>query len=106
MFALPGIPTFQYLPQAASTHSPGAKSMTNVPIHVSPTQPPTGGATKRQAMDTGSTSSMRAGGSHRAGGPNLGRPPCTLFVMTPPTPTVLGHRPNEQTQRESCREIL
>ncbi len=101
-FAPPGVPTFVY-PQP--TRSPGSKSKTDVPIPVSPSQPPTGGTAKRQALAQGRSPSVRADDRRRAGELNLGRPPPTRVVMTPPMPTVLGHRSTEQTRRESCREI-
>ncbi len=101
-FAPPGIPTFVY-PQLM--RSPGSKSKTDIPIPVSPSQPPTGGTAKRQAMAQGRSPSVRAEDRRRAGELNLGRLPPTRVVMTPPMPTVLGHRPTEQTRCESCREI-
>ncbi len=96
MFAPPGINAFQYPQQLPPMHSPGAKAKTDAPIPVSPNQLPIGSA-KWQAVEPGPGSSVRAGDCRRMGELNLGRPPCTTFVMTPPITTVLGHRSTEQT---------
>ncbi len=105
MFAPPGIPTFQYPQQPTSTHSPGAKSKTDVPIHTSPSQPPTGGTAKRQAMEQGRMPSVRAGDCCWIEELNIGRPPRSTFAMTPPMSMVLGYRSTEQTHCDSRCEI-
>ncbi len=60
MFAPLGIPTFQYLQQLAQTHSLGTKSKTDLPIHTSPSHPPTSGSAKRQAVKLGQTPGVHA----------------------------------------------
>ncbi len=105
MFAPPGIPTFQYPQQPAQTRSPGAKSKMDLPIHTSPSHPPTGGSAKRQAVELGQTSQVRAEHRRQAQELSVGQLPCSTFAMTPPMSTVLGYRPTEQGHCDSRHEL-
>ncbi len=92
MFVPPGIPTFQYPQQPVQARSSGVKSKTDLPIHTSPSHPPTSGSAKRQAMEMGQTPSVHAEHHRRAQELSLGKPPCSTFAMTLPMSMVLGYR--------------